>query len=218
VAATARLQNTNDCTLATVVARNVAGPGIALCRAGCEIFGFVECEDPTRYNVRHRTGVHLLTLLGDFRDVDVHGINPVGSKVCWFKKVGTECRGRVLQHVDAGLVICSLMAVHLHRRIQAGAIAVPCSPPRTNSVGKLSPPVKRSESQSSLKDQEQPADSAPEKSEDEEAPTAEAAGSPDETAERGTNVLPGLATPRLPSANSMHSLTDRLRQKKEIDV
>jgi len=130
VAATARLQNTNDCTLATVVARNVSGPGIALCRAGCEIFGFVEAEDRCRYNVRHRTGVHLLTLTGDFDKVDVEGINPVGSKVCWFKKVGLECRGRVLQHVDAGLVICSLMAVHLHRRLQAGAMSVPASPAR----------------------------------------------------------------------------------------
>lgn len=130
VAATARLQNTNDCTLATVVARNVSGPGIALCRAGCEIFGFVEAEDRCRYNVRHRTGVHLLTLTGDFDKVDVEGINPVGSKVCWFKKVGLECRGRVLQHVDAGLVICSLMAVHLHRRLQSGALALPASPPR----------------------------------------------------------------------------------------
>jgi hypothetical protein len=119
VAATARLQNTLDLTLGTVVARNVAvvGQGLALCRAGCEIFGFVEPEGPRRYSVRHRTGVHLLTLTGDFEGIDIEGINPVGSKVCWFKKVGSECQGRVLQHVDAGLVICSLLATHVHQRL-----------------------------------------------------------------------------------------------------
>lgn len=123
VAGTVRLQNSLDLTLATVVARNVAivGHGLALCRSGCEIFGFVEPEGPRRYSVRHRTGVHLLTLIGDFAAMDVEGINPVGSKVCWFKKVGDQVRGRALQHVDAGLVICGLLATHVHRRLAAGS-------------------------------------------------------------------------------------------------
>jgi len=121
VVGTVRLQNNLDLPLATVVARNVAvvGLGLALCRAGCEIFGFVEPEGPERYSVKHRTGVHLLTLTGDFANFDIEGINPVGSKVCWFKKVRTECRGRALQHVDAGLVLCSLLATHVHRRLLA---------------------------------------------------------------------------------------------------
>lgn len=124
VVGTVRLQNNLDLPLATVVARNVAvvGHGLALCRAGCEIFGFVEPEGPGRYSVRHRTGVHLLTLTGDFASFDIEGINPVGSKVCWFKKEGrNECRGRALQHVDAGLVLCSLLATHVHRRLLANA-------------------------------------------------------------------------------------------------
>jgi len=123
VVGTVRLQNNLDLPLATVVARNVAvvGHGLALCRAGCEIFGFVEPEGPERYSVKHRTGVHLLTLTGDFAGFDIEGINPVGSKVCWFKKVRTECRGRALQHVDAGLVLCSLLATHVHRRLLANA-------------------------------------------------------------------------------------------------
>jgi len=123
VVGTVRLQNNLDLPLATVVARNVAvvGHGLALCRAGCEIFGFVEPEGPERYSVKHRTGVHLLTLTGDFAGFDIEGINPVGSKVCWFKKVRTECRGRALQHVDAGLVLCSLLATHIHRRLLANA-------------------------------------------------------------------------------------------------
>lgn len=123
VAATVRLQSPVDVTLATVVARNVAvvGQGLALCRAGCEIFGFVEPKGPRRYHVRHRTGVHLLTLVGDFATLAVEGINPVGSKVCWFQKSGDELCGRVLQHVDAGLAICSLLATHVHRRLMNSA-------------------------------------------------------------------------------------------------
>jgi len=84
VAATVRLQNETGDLLATVVARNVAmqGQGLALCRSGCEIFGFVEPElhPNRRYHVRHRTGVHLLTLIGDFGDMDIQAVNPVGSR------------------------------------------------------------------------------------------------------------------------------------------
>lgn len=146
VAATVRLQNNQDLTLATVVARNVAvvGQGLALCRAGCEIFGFVEPEGPRRYYVRHRTGVHLLTLVGDFSSMDIEGINPVGSKVCWFKKVGPDCRGRALQHVDAGLVICSLLATHIHRRLTLSAPTaqpppLPPGPPRRGAAAPEAP-------------------------------------------------------------------------------
>jgi hypothetical protein len=116
VAATVRLHKREE-TLATVVARNVAvvGQGLALCRTGCEIFGFVE-PDGDRYHVRHRTGVHLLTLYGDF-DKTIEGLNPVGSKVCTVENINGECVGEVVQHVDAGLVICALMATHVHRRL-----------------------------------------------------------------------------------------------------
>lgn len=121
VAATVRLQNPGaGTTLATVVARNVAvsGQGLALCRSGCEIFGFVEPDTERRYHVRHRTGVHLLTLFGDFDSINIEGINPVGSKVCSIQKSNDGIvYGRVLQHVDAGLVICALLATHVHRRL-----------------------------------------------------------------------------------------------------
>lgn len=139
VAATVRLQNNLDLTLATVVARSVpvVGQGLALCRAGCEIFGFVEPDGPTRYNVRHRTGVHLLTLVGDFVNLDIEGINPVGSKVCWFKQVGNEQTGKILQHVDAGLVLCSLLSTQVHRRLLASK-PVSLTTPKLSS-GKSTP-------------------------------------------------------------------------------
>mmetsp|Transcript_75906 Transcript_75906/g.138325 ORF Transcript_75906/g.138325 Transcript_75906/m.138325 type:complete len:392 (-) Transcript_75906:31-1206(-) len=127
VAATVRLQScSGGTTLATVVARNVAvvGQGLALCRSGHEIFGFVEPEIDRRYHVRHRTGVHLLTLFGDFDAVSIEGINPVGSKVCSIQK-STDgiVYGRVLQHFDAGLVICALLATHVHRRLSQASPA-----------------------------------------------------------------------------------------------
>jgi len=127
VAATVRLQDVADHTLATVVARNVAvvGQGLALCRAGCEIFGFVEADGERRYHVRHRTGVHLLTLLGDFDHVDIECVNSAGSKVCAIQKKGSDCIGEVSPHVDAGLIICSLLATHVHRRL---TVTVPPPP------------------------------------------------------------------------------------------
>jgi len=154
VAATVRVTR-SDSTLATIVARNVAcmGQGLALCRTGCEIFGFVEPADGNKYYVRHRTGVHLLTLIGgsnpgNFDDWDIEGYNPVGSKVCALKKNGDECVGKVLQHVDAGLVLCSIMAIYVHRRLsqpytggagpsgRALSPAPPSLPPSQESVDK----------------------------------------------------------------------------------
>lgn len=122
IAATVRLTK-SDMPLATIIARNVAvvGQGLALCRTSCEIFGFVEPMEGNKFYVRHRTGVHLLTLIatgsGNFEDWDIEAYNPVGAKVCTLKKVGDECEGKVTQHVDAGLVLCSLMAIHVHRRL-----------------------------------------------------------------------------------------------------
>lgn len=113
IMAQARLQDSHGKNLATVVARDT---GLSLFR-GCEIFGFVEPEEDGSYNVRHRTGVHLLTLSGSVDPWDVEGINPVGSTVCSFKDAGEESRGSVIQGVDSGLVIGSLCAVHLHQRV-----------------------------------------------------------------------------------------------------
>lgn len=123
VVATVRLQSNLDITLATVVARSSAavGHGLALCRAGFEIFGFVDPDGPRRYSVRHRTGVLLLTLVGDFDAIDIEVVNPMGSTVCWLKKLDGDLRGCALQHVDLGLVLCSFLAVHVHRRIASTA-------------------------------------------------------------------------------------------------
>jgi len=124
VAATVRITK-SDMTLATIVARNVAimGQGLALCRTGCEIFGFVEPVEGNKFYVRHRTGVHLLTLIAsggsasNLDEWDIEAYNPVGAKVCTLKKNGDQCVGKVTQHVDAGLVLCAVMAIHVHRRL-----------------------------------------------------------------------------------------------------
>ncbi|CAE8593218.1 unnamed protein product [Polarella glacialis] len=142
IAATVRMQSCADVTLATVVARNVAtvGQGLALCRAGCDSFGFVEPDGPRLYHVRHRTGVHLMTLCGDFGStpegfVDIEGTNPVGAKVCSLKKLDDGCHCWVLQHFDAGLVICSLLAIQVHRRLHAlGSKGGPTSPPHSEEA------------------------------------------------------------------------------------
>merc|ERR1719291_1356804 len=81
------------------------------------IFGFVEPEGDSVYHVRHRTGVHLLTLTGDFGEWDVEGTNIAQTKVCSFRKTGDECRGFVMEQVDSGLVIASLLAIHVHQHL-----------------------------------------------------------------------------------------------------
>lgn len=138
VAATVRLQNDIGDLLATVVARSDAGQGqgLALCKAGCKIFGFVEPDPPvrpTRYHVRHISNEHLLTLIGDFGALDVDAVNPAGSVVCSFKKAGNACTGRVLQHVDFGMVLCTILAMKVHRHLAmpgsaAAAAALPAVP------------------------------------------------------------------------------------------
>lgn len=128
VSANAKITGANDHVIATMVARNTqnAAQSFALCRHGCEIFGFVEPDGPRQYIVRHRTGVHLLTLSGDFGpttgSINIEGINAMGSHVCWLTKTpNSTCVGRVLQNVDAGLVVASLLATYVHRRLVSGA-------------------------------------------------------------------------------------------------
>mmetsp|Transcript_56071 Transcript_56071/g.133553 ORF Transcript_56071/g.133553 Transcript_56071/m.133553 type:complete len:373 (-) Transcript_56071:86-1204(-) len=152
VAATVRVQNSLDVTLATVVARSVAvmGQGIALCKTGCEIFGFVDVETENKYQVRHRSGVQLLTLIGDFEQCNVEGFNPAGTKVCRIHRVtpeeakaagedydGPVIHGRVQQHVDAGLVISSFLATQVHRRLLPGAMqfSAPLIDPTFHAAG-----------------------------------------------------------------------------------
>lgn len=129
ITSTGRLQNGSGMTLATVVARNtaVSGQALALCRSGCEIFGFVEPDTPMRYHVKHRTGVHLLTLVGDFSKGRIDGVNPAGTVVFSAKDEEGFCVGTVSQHVDAGLVICCVLAAHIHRFLQS--TRWPLSPP-----------------------------------------------------------------------------------------
>jgi len=86
---------------------------------GSEPFGSVEMAGEGLYYVRHRNGMHLLTLSGNFAEWNVEGTNRVGSKVCGLKQIGKECRGFVHQQVDAGLVITSLMAVHVHQQLRS---------------------------------------------------------------------------------------------------
>lgn len=120
VDATVRLQTVFDVTLATVVARSVAvaGQGLALCRAGCEIFGFVEPDpfDSRRFTVRHRSSVELLKLYGDFDspNLAVTMLNPIGKEICSVRRIGDVCYGQVHPHVDAGLALCCLLAGHVN--------------------------------------------------------------------------------------------------------
>lgn len=130
-------------TLASVIARNVmtSGTGLLLTRSGLEIFGFVELEGTYKYHIRHRTGVHLLTLLGDFKRYDLEGYNPVGLKVCSIKRRDDGwCQVKVGQYVDAGLVLCALLAAYVEQRIR---VPPPSWDPATSPGRPFPPPVRR---------------------------------------------------------------------------
>lgn len=124
VTATVRLQNSLGTTLATVVARSGAPDGqtYALCRTSCEVFGFVEADpvDPNFYTVRHRSGVELLELRGEFdtQSMSVSVVSCSGIEVCTVRRVGDICYGTMLEYVDAGMVLCALFATHVHRQIE----------------------------------------------------------------------------------------------------
>lgn len=124
VTATVRLQNSRGTTLATVVARSGAPDGqtYALCRTSCEVFGFVEADpvDPNFYTVRHRSGVELLELRGEFdtQSMSVSVVSCSGIEVCTVRRVGDICYGTMLEYVDAGMVLCALFATHVHRQIE----------------------------------------------------------------------------------------------------
>lgn len=129
VAARGRLQDEREKTLVTVAAP--CSSGLSLFRGpSSEIFGTVEPGGRGEYHVRHRTGVHLLTICGDFDEWDVVGTNFAGAKVFSFRKIGEECIGSVIQQVDAGLVIASLIAIHLHRLLQSSGMRTPSPSPR----------------------------------------------------------------------------------------
>jgi hypothetical protein len=118
VAATVSLHNDKTGTLATVVVRNVCaiGQGLCLCRAGNEIFGFME-PDPNGRTciVRHRSGVNIMTIACDFSSSDdIVMSSPVGVKLCAIRKMSDgDYVGEVAEHCDAGLMICCLFGVYL---------------------------------------------------------------------------------------------------------
>jgi hypothetical protein len=120
VVGTGRLKDGNGKNVATIVARNclISGQALALCRNGCEIFGFVEPDSQKSYKVWHRTGVHMLTLQGDFETWDIQGVNSARVALFSATKEGDFIVCKIQQHVDAGLVISSIIATELHRAMQ----------------------------------------------------------------------------------------------------
>lgn len=167
------IQSSHDITLALLGARNptFVGQGLALCRQTPEDqFASIEpLSLGAGYHIKHRTGYPLMILMGEFGFepggvIDIQGFNKDGAQICGVKKTGTECRGWILQHVDAGLVIASLLAVQLQKRIQ-GRMDLQSLPPAPfhHEVQDESPP--RSEGTPEEKEQEQaPAPSAAEQS------------------------------------------------------
>lgn len=132
VAATVKLCSPQDIVFATIVVRPAAKQGVALCRAGCEIFGFVEQVTEKRYDIRHRTGHLLMTMVGDFETGEVQCLSPAGGVIGTMGHKEERVVGCVHQHVDAGLVIGSMCATQLHKKINS----VPPAPTLDDDLAK----------------------------------------------------------------------------------
>lgn len=127
VRATVRLVSDRD-LLATLVVRNVATQGqcLTLCRGGSDIFGSVELDPATkRYHVKHRTGVHMMTLAGDFNCMGF--FNPARVDVGRIGLSDGCCEGSVKQQIDAGLMVASFVGAYVHKQL---SMHPPPPPPR----------------------------------------------------------------------------------------
>jgi hypothetical protein len=131
VAARAGIKDDRDVMVATVLARR-SGPhlSIVICRASYDIFGFPEQDqDPDArgtYKVRHKTGLDLLFLSGNFDTMQVEGKAPAGTTICRFgrRQEDSEVTGSVLQGYDVGLVFAALLGVKIHHRLSRGTSAL----------------------------------------------------------------------------------------------
>jgi len=72
-----------------------------------------------------------LTLVGDFSTWHVDGVNPAGAVVFSAKKENGCVVGKVQQHVDAGLLICCVLAAHIHRVLHNPSGETPGPSPRS---------------------------------------------------------------------------------------
>lgn len=137
VASTACLQNNMGVTHATLAARSIScsGRSLVLCRGKDEIFGFIEHVGPGSYVVKHRTEVPLLTLVGDFREIDIEVLNASGSPVSWFKGIGgNNCHGKIQNGVDMGLMLLALLATQVHQQFLCFSETSPGALPLRGSV------------------------------------------------------------------------------------
>lgn len=127
IAGSVRLLNPEDELLASVIVRveTAAHQGMAIFRAGFEIFGFVDPAGDSKYAVSHHTGIPIINFVGDFdRFSEISGLNPAGLKVCAVIRKADEVFVRVAQYVDIGLVMCTLMATQVDKKL---SVAPACS-------------------------------------------------------------------------------------------
>lgn len=89
-----------------------------ICWPSGEQYGYLKRDTATgRYKLKHHTGRKLLTFHGDFHEKAVNVVNSAGKLVCATERCILDFDSRphyqvrVAPHVDAGLVICSLLAI-----------------------------------------------------------------------------------------------------------
>jgi len=108
------------CSVLTTSVHERSGHFPEICRPNGEVFCQVVRDGPVnlgRYTLIHKTGQRLLTFHGDFREKATNVVNTSGRLVCATERCIIDFDSapyyqvRVAPHVDAGLVLCGLLAI-----------------------------------------------------------------------------------------------------------
>merc|ERR1719421_487568 len=88
-----------------------------VCRPNGETFGVLKQDDGGKYYLKSKEGKKLLVFQGEFRQKAVNVMNTPGKLICSTERcvvdfdAAPHYQVRVAPHVDAGLVICCLLAI-----------------------------------------------------------------------------------------------------------
>mmetsp|Transcript_88100 Transcript_88100/g.193248 ORF Transcript_88100/g.193248 Transcript_88100/m.193248 type:complete len:231 (+) Transcript_88100:3-695(+) len=93
---------------------------IEVCHPSGEVYGVVAKEEAgprTRFTLRDTSGQRICTFHGDFREKAINGVSQAGRLICDTERCELGSEGtpyyqvRVAPGIDAGLVLCCLLAI-----------------------------------------------------------------------------------------------------------
>lgn len=101
--------------LASVIERTLlgAGPTLVICAASHAIFAFV-CPEAGKMHLRHRLGRDLMTIVGNFLEMNLTVTDPDGETIASFSNDDGILSGEVAPNIDAAVVLLGVLAGRLY--------------------------------------------------------------------------------------------------------